>query len=116
MAVANRGLSAGAMEDENDKDKKKKKGKSKATEVAKTAAPALGLLGGPAGIISTGLSVGAGLVDRNAAKKAAERAEDRPKRRRLARGLETAQEGRRKREAGLATLSQAVMDWSRALR
>jgi len=111
MATAAKSLSEATMEEEEAK-KKKKKAASKSSE----SGSIMSALGGGAGLMSTGLSVGAGLVDRNAQKKAQEAADPRPKRRNIARGVENIQEKDRKRQAGLATLSQAMMDWSRALR
>ena len=111
MATAAKSLSEATMEEEEAK-KKKKKAASKSSE----SGSIMSALGGGAGLMSTGLSVGAGLVDRNAQKKAQEAADPRPKRRNLAQGVENIKEKDRKRQAGLATLSQAMMDWSRALR
>jgi hypothetical protein len=96
---------------EKDDKKKKKKAAETGSITALTSA-----LGGPAGLASAGLQAGASLVDTNVRKKAAERAEHRPKRRRLAAGLETFKSKKREREMALATLAQATMDWASAIR
>jgi len=116
MMTAAKSLSEATMEEEEAKKKKKKEAKAKASSKSSDGSSVMSALGGGAGLMSTGLSVGAGLVDRNAQKKAQEAADPRPKRRNIARGVENIKEKDRKRQAGLATLSQAMMDWSRALR
>lgn len=82
------------------------------------AAPAAGaggsaLLGPLAG---AGIGAIGEAVSGNQRKKAAERAENRPKRRRLTKVLEARDKIKRDKEMALATLSQAVMDWASAIR
>ena len=74
---------------------------------------------GAFGLAGTALEVGAGLVDSNARKKAAKRAETsaefggrRPKHRKIQRVMNTAKKHRDKKKQGLATLAQATMDWA----
>jgi hypothetical protein len=70
----------------------------------------------PGALIGGGLGAATGLVESNQEKKARERAETRPKRRRLQLAGNLFQEARRRKEASLGTLSQATFDWSQALR
>lgn len=77
---------------------------------------AKGMGGGPMGaIIGGGLGAAAGALDARQAKKGAEDP-NRPKRRRLTRALEEKDKVKRNRERAMAALSQAVMDWSAAIR
>lgn len=128
MAIS-MGLSSATLRKKEEEEDEKKKGKGKKQEKGKkgttqkgaetasmAATGAAGLMGGPAGMIGAGLQIGAGLVESNQAKKAAARAENRPERRRLAKGVETFKERKRSKEMALATLSQAVFDWASAIR
>lgn len=94
--------------EKEEEEKKKNKQKTKETSTKKVT--------GGSGMIGGIIEAGAGFVDRNAAKKAARRAESRPEHRRLAKGLDQFKERGRKREVALSTLSQAVMDWAASIR
>jgi hypothetical protein len=73
--------------------------------------------GGPVGAVAgAGLGVAGSLAESNQAKKARERAENRPKRRRLAKGMQAFQSAADRKERAIATLSSAVFDWAAALR
>lgn len=75
------------------------------------------MTGGPAGaLIGGGLGVATGLFESNEEKKARERAENRPKRRRASKIVDLFLEARRARESGLATLAQASTDFAANLR
>ncbi|MCK5641832.1 MAG: hypothetical protein KAJ19_13600 [Gammaproteobacteria bacterium] len=72
--------------------------------------------GSGGGAIGQAIRTIGGIVDMNAAKKAARRAENRPEHRRMAGALDVYKEKKRSKQMGLATLSQAVFDWAAALR
>lgn len=102
---------------EDDKKKKKEKATKKSAGVPQGSISAMfGGGGGAAGLAGTALQVGAGLVDSNAQKKAARRAENRPKHRRVAAALEQVKGRKEKRKLALATLAQATMDWANTIR
>ena len=110
MALADRSMALDSLkEKEEDKDKKKKDKKSKTTGIVAGVGSALA---GPIGGALIG--AGASAIDANRADKAT--SPNRPKHRRLAKGLEQFKERGRKREVALATLSQAVFDWAASIR
>lgn len=78
----------------------------------------VGMAGGPFGaLVGAGLGAAAGAADVNKAQKdAASSDPNRSKRRRLQKGIEEKEKVQRRRERALAALSQAVMDWSSAIR
>ena len=110
LSLASSSLNQKKDEEEDEKKKSKKKAASKSAETSSSKPR------GGSGMIGGIIEAGAGFVDRNAAKKAARRAENRPKHRRLAAGIETAQGRKRDKERALATLSQAVFDWAGSIR
>ncbi len=71
---------------------------------------------GVGSLVGAGIGAIGSAVESNQRKKAAERAEARPERRRLTAALDIFKERRRKKERTLATLSQAVADWARTFR
>lgn len=82
------------------------------------AGATVGMAGGPIGaLIGAGIGAAAGAAEANQAEKAAAGGgPGRPSKRRLAALNEMRLDNRRRRQRSLAMLSQAVMDWSAAVR
>lgn len=104
--------------EKRDTKKKKKGSQSKVTEAVQAgvsgAATGASVGGVPGAVVGTGLGIASTLIDANRADKA--QSPSRPKRRRLSAVNEQRLAQRSKKEAALATLSQAVFDWAASIR
>ncbi len=100
----------------DEEERRKKEKAAKEAKKKKTATSILGgigtVLAGPVG--GAAITAGAGAVDANRADKATD--PNRPKRRRLTAALDAAKDRKKTKEQALATLSQAVFDWSNSIR
>lgn len=109
--------SASMDEDKENKKKKKAVKKEKATKKSSGGAEAAtitSLVAGP--IAGAAVGIGGSLIDANRADKAAGKDPNRPKRRKLAKGVEAFSEAKKKRENAMSALSTAVFDFSKNLR
>jgi len=117
--------------DEEERKKKEKRAKQEATEKTSdvtgqkaqaagegaASGASMGMAAGPIGaLVGAGVGAAAGAADANQREKAAGDDPNRPKRRRLAKATEIAQDQKRSKERALATLSQAVFDWAASIR
>jgi len=82
------------------------------TQIAEKAAQGAAV----AGVAGAAIGAGMGLVERNAAKKAANRNSTRPKGRKMAAFATLVRDKRMNEAAAVATLSQAVYEWSASLK
>jgi len=106
---------AQAQKDKKDVTGQKSQGQSAGEGAA--AGASVGMAAGPVGaLIGAGVGAAAGAAQSNQAEKAAADDPNRPKRRRLAKATEIAQDKKRSKELALATLSQAVFDWAASIR